>query len=722
MKKKMFSKFSNILHHAVEALAPQLSLKEEFVYHWKAVTTFFMDNKGEKMPIDQTQIPEHLDQMVVLLTEEEKIEQLDSTGPCMEYLLQHKLLETLYSLGRTDHPPGMKQIVLQFFTKLLSRLKQPILAHVSVHRAVHRLVKACGEVQAAPTESEEIQFLCTVCSVVKSTPYLVNFFIEVPKLKTDARKTSLTKDVPTLENEGQLKTANSSSNANTLPNANSTNGPSSDGRSFSLMNSLLNLSHSADSRVAVKACEGLMLCASLPEETAATCIVHDTAFCMEMSQRLVEAYLKLPSFISPLDLENVEAKWGLDVITESEDHKTFLGKRHLVSFLSWLDYCDQLISVSNPMVAKNLAKSIRELFLNVIMEPSVLQTSEPGAILATAYLNRCLRTVCSPELLSEFCFFILGSERLPEQKEETTHPGIRDRLIERCNHLSEELSLITLKLFDTLLQKDDEHIIHNLVLRNLLGRNYYKTSPEINEQDKGENSPTTNGISENGEEDTCTEASAKPNLSRSSSRTEVHKIVNCFLSLLPEQLKSSYQTADSGYDMYLRDAHKQFHHVCEMTDPWSWPKEPVVIRRFVMDDFYEGSFLRMILDKMSHLMDQSYPVNLQLTSVISRLALLPHPNLSEFLLDPFLPVRDGVKTLFSVFQKLSSEIRTKLHTQSDLSQKLVSVRRQLMGTSPNLHRYEDQNQLEAIIVMEEFCKELSAIAFVKHHTEVNKSC
>ncbi|XP_062584155.1 FHF complex subunit HOOK interacting protein 2A-like, partial [Saccostrea cucullata] len=475
----------------------------------------------------------------------------------------------------------------------------------------------------------------------------------VPKHKPDARKPSLTKDVPTPENEGQMKTANTSSAANTLLTAKASNGQSSDGRSFSLMNSLLNLSHSADSRVAVKACEGLMLCASLPEETAATCIVHETAFCTEMSQRLIEAYLKLPSFISPVDLENVEAKWGLDVITESEDHKTFLGKRHLVSFLSWLDYCDQLISVSNPMVAKNLAKSIRELFLNVIMEPSVLQTSESGAILATAYLNRCLQTVCSPELLSEFCFFILGSERLPEQKEETTQPGIRDRLIEHCNHLSEELTLITLKLFDTLLQKDDEHIIHNLVLRNLLGRNYYKTdsNDRNNQQDKGENSPTTNGISENSEEDTSTEASAKPSLNRSSSRTEVHKIVNCFLSLLPEQLKSSYQTADSGYDMYLRDAHKQFHHVCEMTDPWSWPREPVVIRRFVMEEFYEGAFLRMLLDKMSHLMDQSYPVNLQLTSVISRLALLPHPNLSEFLLDPFLPIRDGVKTLFSVFQK-----------------------------------------------------------------------
>ena len=57
---------------------------------------------GEKLPIDQTQIPEHLEQMVVLLKEEESGGDSDSTGPCMEYLLQHKLLDTLYSLGRTD--------------------------------------------------------------------------------------------------------------------------------------------------------------------------------------------------------------------------------------------------------------------------------------------------------------------------------------------------------------------------------------------------------------------------------------------------------------------------------------------------------------------------------------------------------------------------------------------------------------------------------------------
>lgn len=39
---------------------------------------------------------------------------------------------------------------------------------------------------------------------------------------------------------------------------------------------------------------------------------------------------------------------------------------------------------------------------------------------------------------------------------------------------------MTLRLFDTLLQKEEEHIFHNLVLRNLLGRNYITSvSPEV---------------------------------------------------------------------------------------------------------------------------------------------------------------------------------------------------------------------------------------------------
>ena len=41
------------------------------------------------------------------------------------------------------------------------------------------MIRVCGEVRAAPTENEEIIFLCTVCAKLRQDPYLVNFFLEV---------------------------------------------------------------------------------------------------------------------------------------------------------------------------------------------------------------------------------------------------------------------------------------------------------------------------------------------------------------------------------------------------------------------------------------------------------------------------------------------------------------------------------------------------------------
>ncbi|KAL5021660.1 hypothetical protein ScPMuIL_000815 [Solemya velum] len=759
MKKTMFSKFTNItniLHQAVEALAPQLTLYEEFLFHWKAITSYFIDNREEKhqRPVEQTNIPAHLNQLLAILQEEETGSDNGAMGPCMEYLLQHKLLETLYSLSRTDHPPGMKQSVLMFFTKLLSRLKQPLLPHISVHRAVHRLVKICGEVKAAPTESDEIQFLCTVCAKIRSDPYLVNFFIEVLKKKQPGSCG---------EESGEKKL--------------------SSGGEYSLVKSLLSLTTSADGRVAVKACEGLMLCASLPEENAAHSLVSNTTFCNDLTEKLIMAYHKLPDTVDPTVLEDVEAKWGLDILTDRDDQQTFLGKRQLVSFLSWLDYCDQLIEISHPVTAKALAKCIRQNFLNLIVEPSILQQSECGAIISTAYLTRCLRTVCSQTLLSEFCHFILGDDRSPEVPGEGPHK-LRQRLIERCDHLSDEMSLVTLKLFSTLLQKDDEHIFYNLILRNLASRSYFNCSdiaPEMSEncvklevtenciaKEKVENSIDETSCSSSNTEETiikncdqnCSskspddsscedglqssvgpdneakilvpeEAASNSDLSNLSTptsspghrRTEVHKIVNSFLSLLPEELKSSYQTVDSGYDMYLRDAHKQFVDINAMCKSWNWPKQPethVETESEEPSPFYEGLFFKTLLDRITRLLDQSYCVNLQLTSVIARLSLLPHPHLHEFLLDPFLPVTDGVRTLFSVFQKVATEIKQELTNHPDLTHRLGLTRKRLMGVTSDIHRLEGQTQLEAIIVLEEFCKELSAIAFVKHHAAVTQ--
>ncbi|CAL1538772.1 unnamed protein product [Lymnaea stagnalis] len=855
MKKAMFHKFTNFLQQAVETFAPNVSPQEEFVYHWKSVTSYFVDNKDGGARIEETALPEHLSSMLRILQEEESdLGEAGTTGMCMEYLLQHRLLETLYTLGRTDHPPGMKQMVLSFFTKLLSRISHPLLPHINVHRAVQRLVKACGETKAGPAEKEEIEFLCTVCAKIKTDPYLVNFFIEpwgtldltptkeeVLPSTTTAWHRSLRKLeihdlvvpwIPYLCSLCNSKLWLTRSNAFEK---------SSTSTSVCLLFSKLVVNSSAnsrswDARVSVKACEGLMLCASLPEQSAAAALIGQTQFCQSVAGILCSLYVNLPLDASPDNIEGVEAKWG---------QQGFSGKRQLTSFLSWLDYCDQLIAVANPDVGEALAAEIHKQLLTGHILPLLMQASESGLIIATAYVTRCLRTVCSQALLREFVYFLLGKDRSFEVKDNSPHL-VSKRLLERCNHISEEVCIATMKLFDTLLQKEDEQIFHCLILRNLLGRSYlaskratasqacttvqhevHKTEGEelvgspavsvqeledlavgvqdslsvtanaklpetllgksqepnslILETDVNSASSTDTSVAEHSKSilsntDTLTSAVVNETLPSDSvsippqiestitsvlshnnnsnaaytsagtgntqsvpglgspifGQTEVHKVVNCFLTLLPEEAKSSYQTADSGYDMYLRDAHKQFAIQETVCKQWAWPHKPLALPGYEMTKFYEGSFLHMLLEKLLHILDQSYSVNLLLTALIAKVALIPHPNLHEFLLDPFLPTVEGARTLYSVLVKVTNEIKHHQKSDTAFSQKLILARKQLLGlvptihslrlirNKPELHWFEDQSRMEAVIVLEEFCKELSAIAFVKHHAAVTR--
>lgn len=60
----------------------------------------------DKAPVTDTNIPSHLEQMLEILTQEERERDSGETGPCMEYLLHHKILETLYTLGKADVGPS----------------------------------------------------------------------------------------------------------------------------------------------------------------------------------------------------------------------------------------------------------------------------------------------------------------------------------------------------------------------------------------------------------------------------------------------------------------------------------------------------------------------------------------------------------------------------------------------------------------------------------------
>ncbi|XP_029555092.1 protein FAM160B1 [Salmo trutta] len=560
----MLSKFTYILQHAVEALAPSLPLQEDFVYHWKAITHYYIETSDDKDPVTDTNIPSHLEQMLDILTQEESERESGETGPCMEYLLHHKILETLYTLGKADCPPGMKQQVLSFYTKLLGRIRQPLLPHINVHRPVLKLIRLCGEILAAPTENEEIQFLCIVCAKLKQDPYLVNFFLENKVKRPDPKSPSakgVREDLASPDT-GQPQAEGKAAEPPDEPKAAA---DQSNINNYNIVTSLLNLTKSPDGRIVVKACEGLMLLVSLPEPAAAKCLTENTELCELLTDRLSAFYKALPTSMDPLDIETVESvNWGLDVYNMKDDAAIFTGKRALISFLSWLDYCDQLIKEAQKTAAVVLAKTVRKMFFVTVMEPQLMQTSEVGILTSTALLNRIIRQVTSEALLQEMVYFLLGEEKGPETLATIAQNPLRHRLIELCDHLSDE-----------------------------------------------------------------------------------------------------------------------FRDYCGICQRWDWRGTPKALDKCNLDSpFFEGHFLKVLFDRMGRILDQPYDVNLQVTSVLSKLSLLPHPHMHESLLDPYINLGPGCRSLFSVIVRVVGELMLRIQRIPDFTPKLLLVRKRLLGLEP----------------------------------------
>uniref|UniRef100_A0A8D3CTU5 FHF complex subunit HOOK-interacting protein C-terminal domain-containing protein n=1 Tax=Scophthalmus maximus TaxID=52904 RepID=A0A8D3CTU5_SCOMX len=708
-----------------------------------AITHYYIETSDDKAPVTDTNIPSHLEQMLDILTQEEGERDSGETGPCMEYLLHHKILETLYTLGKADCPPGMKQQVLTFYTKLLAHIRQPLLPHINVHRPVQKLVRLCGDVLAAPTENEEIQFLCIVCAKLKQDPYLVNFFLEVEKvlLICDITCRTSQRDLRqrVLKEQRGNRLAAQRSHRLLLPPPPLVRPATIITATITISSPLyLNLTKSPDGRIVVKACEGLMLLVSLPEPSAAKCLTENTELCELLTDRLVSFYKALPQSMDPLDIETVESvNWGLDVYNLKEDAAIFTGKRPLISFLSWLDYCDQLIKEAHKSAATVMAKAVRERFFVSVMEPQLMQTSEVGILTSTALLNRIIRQVTSEALMQEMVYFLLGEEREPETPATVAQNPLRHRLIEHCDHLSDEISIMTLRLFEQLIQKPNQHILHSLVLRSLEERNYLENKPQE------EREPLENGQPHDAvdlEEDPLfvddlspdsrlsgsdwlgSSPRQSPDHTKSDGKTEVHKIVNSFLCLVPDEAKSSYQVEGTGYDTYLRDAHRQFRDFCGVCQRWDWRGHPKPFEKCNLDaPFFEGHFLKVLFDRMGRILDQPYDVNLQVTAVLSKLCLLPHPHLHEYQLDPYISLAPGCRSLFSVIVRVVGDLMLRIHHIPDFTPKLLLVRKRLLGLEPEGITIDHMTLLEGVIVLEEFCKELAAIAFVKYHAAAASS-
>ncbi|KAI5758745.1 FAM160B2-like protein [Gulo gulo luscus] len=720
----MLSRLGALLQEAVGAREPSIDLLEAFVEHWKGITHYYIESTDENTPAKKTDIPWRLKQMLdILVYEERQQTAAGEAGPCLEYLLQHKILETLCTLGKAEYPPGMRQQVFQFFSKVLAQVQHPLLHYLNVHRPVQKLLRLGGTVPGSQTEKEEVQFTTVLCSKIQQDPALLTYILEGKKMvsrkKSSKEPTTLPREAASVQDKDHscskapdVSPCGAQALSSQLPAE--TEEPEGAVGESNLITALIGLCRSKKGRVALKAQENLLLLVSVASPAAATYLVQSSPCCRVVAEHLCQLYQSLPPFLDPADIAALEGiSWRLP--SAPSDEASFPGKEALAAFFGWFDYCDHLITEAHTVVAEALAKAVAEKFFMEILQPHLLHVSEQSVLTSTALLTAMLRQLRSPVLLREAVAFLLGTDPQPAAPDDGPRT-LCAHLIGHCDHLSDEISITTLRLFEELLQKPHEQVIHGLVLCNLEGRHYVargSPEPESYEDtlDLEEDPYFTDGFL-----NSSFQPSTKPPpapATNSDGKTAVTEIVNSFLCLVPEEAKTSAFLEETGYDTYVHDAYGLFQECSSRVAPWGWPLGPTPLDPHEPErPFFEGHFLRMLFDRMSRILEQPYSLNLQVTSVLSRLALFPHPLIHEYLLDPYINLAPGCRSLFSVLVRVIGDLMQRIQRVPQFSGKLLLVRKQLMGQVPG-EQLDHQTLLQGVVVLEEFCKELAAIAFVK---------
>ncbi|KAI4787281.1 hypothetical protein KUCAC02_036568, partial [Chaenocephalus aceratus] len=696
-----FSKLGSMLLHALETREPTVDLLESFLDHWKAITNYYIETTDRDPVASQT----------------------DAGHP--GYLLQHKLLETLVTAGEGS---GMVQQVLLFFSKLLSQVQKPLLPLVTVYRPVQKLIRLCA-LPGSLTEKEEAQFLLVVCSRVKQDPHTLRYVLEI----VDQSAAGTTASIQSQNHQASIHTAEPTmlsiqSEASPGSPVQSEASPSSPVQSeaspgspvqseaspgspvqseaspCSLLLALLQLTRSQRAPVCVKAYEALLLLASLQEsEGELLSLSAQLGELMVGRMKLLHSLLPLEELQHEEILSWPHTPWSSQFSRCSSESP---ASGHMTNFFSWLDFLDHLMREAPQVLALKLAQCVHRFWLVDVLQPQLLHTCEQVVLVSTSLLSAVVRLVQSSALLDQIVHFLLRTDAL-------TH-----LLLQRCDHISDQISMASLSLVEELLQKPHRDILDVLVLNYLQSRSYL-CSPVGGAEERHLESSEANEGSDDLEEDPFffsdsqllpPPLSSSPSASPPSGMGSSADVVNSFLCLVPVQVRSAQLLQEGGYESYVHDAHTLVTDCGSLSLSWDWP---IRLRPPSDEDqFFEGPLLGVLFTRLGRVLEQPYEVSLQVTAVLSRLSSFSHPLLQEYLMNPYIHLSHCCRSLFSVLIRLMGELMQRIQPVSNLTDRLLDTRRHLLGLTPNTG-LEHLTLLKGIIVLEEFCKELAAIAFVK---------
>eukprot|EP00124_Ichthyophonus_hoferi_P001863 Ihof_evm3s110 gene=Ihof_evmTU3s110 len=584
---------SSLVQTAVDSLAPTLKPNyEQFIDSWRFITNYYVQQIDTTVPLRDTEIPFYLDTMLAIMREEE-VGDGETTGPCLEYLLQHKILETLCSLGQGDVPVGMKQQVLRFFRDFLLEIKQPTIPHINVHRPIKRLVRSCHHRRSHPLEEDYIKFVCIIISLLRDNPKWAGFFID------------------SLSESDQKKAK----------------GRCSGDKEFFLFEALTDLLSSEDANVCNQACIGLLDCVDLASPDVTKYLIGGCRFPTVLVGRLVDLFEALPLTLLPNGAKKEE---GLKL------------RRSLRNFTTWAEYLNDVVLGADKEVANHIAGILKDTMLEKSVTPRLTAPAEDQAYATTFYLTAWISRINSDVLLDVITCYLIGKEQFtPEHVDDKESHQLRRVLVGRCESLSPQLTLSTLRLFETLLHHHSRHSMTTLVLRNF-SQGQIKPQP-------------------------------------SDHLHQLYDVMQAWLSLVPDVASSNDFNNDRECYSYYADAQAKVRELDSEILLKRWG-DMAILDNQEPQPFYEGDLLHTLLRKIEKMLHLPYEEILLVTGLLALLATYPISSLHTYMLDPFFTPPNSRPCLYSSLRMVSKEIQLRAASSPNFKEMVVTARQIVTGT------------------------------------------
>lgn len=392
--------------------------------------------------------------------------------------------------------------------------------------------------------------------------------------------------------------------------------------------------------------------------------------------------------------------------------------------MDWVHYCDDIMDACSADLATHLLGDIIARFFVAQIVPMLTQQSEEVAYATTCYVTACVTQISSPMFLRRVAAFLLGPPTCspdtggagaPSPTSIESSERVCSLLVQRCDDISDELSAATLHLFCRLLRKRDHTILQALVLKH--AKTQEAPMPlELRAAMRAMADQLTAEMPENLRSDEQ-DASYKEHFIDAqkavleSRRTGM--LVNC-------ESSEGAQTADSGEaadegptfdddeveevgegagsagpaveavnDEGADDGLKMAGSVVEMDNPCSSP------------------FLQVLARKLRQLPNQPHSLNLLVTANYVALLEYSSPVLQAVLLTP------NDNSLFAAFSAVCHELRSKSARIDNVEARLHEEREKLATLLQAETLHQMSKSLQAMIVLEEFSKEVAARLLVQ---------